>query len=228
MGSQISNLETTEHKIISELKDEYYERIVNKYSSLLDNYMLAYKECRKHWMDNRSDNERLSADQSMCQRRLLQQCDKLTKYYDYKVSKLPINILKINGIDHPPFCLDLSKDLESMALHTHNPIKIYYIGADQNNSILQINNNDLIILGLSENPTTGYSWDLKTSSGLNITETSFSPTDISGKLVGSGGIRKWSIRAISKGEQIISGTYRRPWEDTEEHNFNYNVTVNVI
>ena len=237
MGSQASNLERTEHKIISDLKDEYYEQIVDKYSSLLDNYMLAYKECRKHLAENnssdqrsvdqRTDNERLSVERSLCQDRLLDQCKKLSKYYEHKVSKLPVNILKMNGIDHPPFCLDLSKDMENVILHTHNLDQNLHLDIRQNNNTIHVNKDDLLVLSLHENPTTGYAWELKTSSGLNITETSFSPSDNSGELIGSGGIRKWSIRAISKGQQMISGVYKRPWENATEDNFNFNLKVNV-
>lgn len=228
--SQVSNLNPqssdskTEkwsgHKIISKLKDEYHERIVDKYSSLLDNYMLSYRECRKHWIENKSSIV-------SCQRRLLHQCDKLTAYYDHIVSKLPINVLKANGIERPPACLVLSKDMESIVLHTHILSKIHYIGSNQNNDIIQVNNNDLIIVNLNENPTTGYSWDLKTSSGLIVTETIFSPLDDSGQLIGSGGMRTWSIRVFSKGEQMIFGIYKRPWEDTTENTFGFNLKVNV-
>lgn len=222
MGSQASNLERTEHKIISDLKEEYYEQIVDKYSSLLDNYMLAYKECRKHLAENSSSDQR-----TKCQDRLLDQCKKLAKYYEHKVSKLPMNILKMNGIDHPPFCLDLSKDMENVILHTHNVDQNLHLDIRQNNNTIHVNKDDLLVLTLHENPTTGYAWELKTSSGLNITETSFSPSNDSGELIGSGGIREWSIRAISKGQQMISGVYKRPWENATKDNFNFNLRVNV-
>jgi inhibitor of cysteine peptidase len=69
-----------------------------------------------------------------------------------------------------------------------------------------------IQLRLPENPTTGFSWNLSVTTGLSIINETYIPDDVSGKLVGSGGIHAWFLKAIGPGEQAISGTYRRPWE----------------
>ncbi|MDD1662203.1 MAG: protease inhibitor I42 family protein [Methanomicrobiales archaeon] len=69
-----------------------------------------------------------------------------------------------------------------------------------------------IQLRLPENPTTGFSWNLSVTTGLSVMNDSYIPDDTSGKLVGSGGIHAWFLKAVQPGEQVISGVYRRPWE----------------
>lgn len=69
-----------------------------------------------------------------------------------------------------------------------------------------------IQLRLPENPTTGFSWNLSVTTGLSVINDSYIPDDVSGKLVGSGGTHVWFLKTIQTGEQVISGTYRRPWE----------------
>jgi inhibitor of cysteine peptidase len=69
-----------------------------------------------------------------------------------------------------------------------------------------------IQLRLPENPTTGFSWNLSVTPGLSIVNDTYIPDDTSGKLVGSGGVHVWFLKAIGPGDQDISGVYRRPWE----------------
>ena len=88
------------------------------------------------------------------------------------------------------------------------------------NSFNQVNNGGTypvpvdaeIQLRLPENPTTGYLWNLSVTTGLSVINDTYIPDDPSGKLVGSGGTHVWFLAAAQKGEQAISGVYRRPWE----------------
>lgn len=67
-------------------------------------------------------------------------------------------------------------------------------------------------LVLAENPTTGYSWDLQTSSGLRLLNETFRP-DISARsgIVGSGGHTIYTFLPVSRDTQEIYATYRQPW-----------------
>lgn len=67
-------------------------------------------------------------------------------------------------------------------------------------------------LRLPENPSTGYTWMLTVPEGLSITNETYIPDDASGRLVGSGGTRVWSLKAVQPGVQVITGVYSRPWE----------------
>lgn len=91
---------------------------------------------------------------------------------------------------------------------------------------------DFFYLRLSENPSTGYSWVLNTSSGLggNLTGNYSSPQPSGGMeqpLVGAGGVRIWKIEANSTGSQQVTGIYKRPFENEtgEEKKFTLNVEV---
>lgn len=64
---------------------------------------------------------------------------------------------------------------------------------------------------LAENPTTGYSWNLTVPEGLLLISDEYIPSLPAGGMVGSGGIRAFSLKATEKGEHAVHGEYRRPW-----------------
>lgn len=71
--------------------------------------------------------------------------------------------------------------------------------------------NDEFGIRLAENPSTGYSWNLTISNGLSLIGDEFIPSQPSGIMVGSGGIRAFSFRSTEIGKHAIHGEYRRPW-----------------
>lgn len=78
------------------------------------------------------------------------------------------------------------------------PPEVHYLG-------------QIFTLQLPENPSTGYVWQVTTSPGLQIIDSSFSNT-CETKVVGCGGTRTWKLRGIAVGEQSFVGRYLRPWE----------------
>ena len=70
----------------------------------------------------------------------------------------------------------------------------------------------LIQLRLAENPTTGYQWNLTLSPGLSLVNETYLPDDPTGKLIGAGGTHVWFLEAVETGDQLVSGSYSRPWE----------------
>ncbi|AKB13254.1 inhibitor of cysteine peptidase [Methanosarcina thermophila] len=58
-----------------------------------------------------------------------------------------------------------------------------------------------------ENPTSGFSWDIATSSGLQVMRDSFVPEEEGN--IGGGGYRVWDIQVTSQGSQKLKGTYRK-------------------
>jgi inhibitor of cysteine peptidase len=64
---------------------------------------------------------------------------------------------------------------------------------------------------LAENPSTGYSWNMTSSDGLELIRDEYIPSSTPGMVVGSGGIHSFSYRAEGTGEQMLHGEYRRPW-----------------
>ncbi|AKB53077.1 MULTISPECIES: protease inhibitor I42 family protein [Methanosarcina] len=100
-----------------------------------------------------------------------------------------------------------------------------------NGTSISIENESTFYLKLKENPTTGYSWELNLSQGLNNISGEYCPPEqpegIKQPLVGAEGVHLWEIKAVSKGNQQVMGIYKRPWEKVtgKEENFILNVEI---
>lgn len=70
---------------------------------------------------------------------------------------------------------------------------------------------------LKENPTTGYSWNITVTNGLNIIHDTFLGPE-NKRIVGGGGDHIWTIEATGVGNQTFSGVYQRSWEPPNENN----------
>ena len=98
----------------------------------------------------------------------------------------------------------------------------------QNTALVYMNKSNVITLKLQENPTTGFQWNLTTTSGLHIMNDTYEPSDTSGKLVGSGGIHIWDISTDTIGEQKIHAVYKRSWEQTSGNETTFSMTIVVV
>ncbi len=101
------------------------------------------------------------------------------------------------------------------------------VGEDADGTTVTAAAGDTIVISLAENPTTGYSWNMKLGKGLKLVKTSYEPDDTSGELVGAGGVRTWRIEATTAGEHTVSGVYERPWETGEPAAQTFTLTVNA-
>ncbi len=106
------------------------------------------------------------------------------------------------------------------------PITNSYSENDSQDTIYAIKG-DTIHVKLAENPTTGYSWNLTHSDGLELKEDNYEPKEGTEKLVGAGGFHQWEFEIVDTGEQNISAIYMRPWEEKTgtENTFKLNVIV---
>lgn len=88
------------------------------------------------------------------------------------------------------------------------------------------NLNEEFEVALYENVTTGYSWQIQLSSGLQLMETYTITTP--NPPVGQGGTRIWVLQATQPGTQYFKGIYKRAWEPTtgNEKSYQLNVYVN--
>ncbi|HVN74162.1 MAG TPA: protease inhibitor I42 family protein [Methanoregula sp.] len=102
-----------------------------------------------------------------------------------------------------------------------------FVNESQNNATVSISKGEIITVSLAENPTTGYQWNLTVTPGLNITADTYTPSDPTGRLVGSGGTHSWDITAIASGDQQISAVYRRSWEPVTGNESAFVMTVTV-
>jgi inhibitor of cysteine peptidase len=84
-----------------------------------------------------------------------------------------------------------------------------------------------IYIDLSENPTTGYAWEIDTG-GLTLVNDEYLPDSNAEGLVGGGGMHNWELLAKDKGTYQIKAIYKRSWEETTPDDETWTVTVNVI
>ncbi|MDD1694938.1 MAG: protease inhibitor I42 family protein [Methanoregula sp.] len=81
---------------------------------------------------------------------------------------------------------------------------------------------------LEENPTTGYSWNASTSSGLTVLSSDYQENKHAEGMVGVGGIRTWVLQAAGSGDQAFNATYRRSWEPVTGNETGYSVGIRIV
>ena len=106
------------------------------------------------------------------------------------------------------------------------------ITENDNGNTIYIKKGDVFYLRLKENPSTGYSWQLSLSKGLNmLTDKYYSPESAKkgGRLiVGAAGVHSWEIKAVDKGDQQVKGIYKRSWEKETGKEQTFKLYVKVV
>lgn len=84
-------------------------------------------------------------------------------------------------------------------------------------------------IALAANPTTGYTWHCTVSdpSVLQLVSSTYTPAASSAGLVGSGGMSRYFLRAVGKGQATVTCRYYRNWEgeDSTVQTAVYQITV---
>jgi predicted secreted protein len=99
--------------------------------------------------------------------------------------------------------------------------------AGDNGKNVTVNVGDTFWLQLPENPTAGYSWDLKLSDGLAKLSDKYEPADRSGLNVGVGGTHSYEIKATKKGPQLLTAGYWQAGNQSTGALETYSLNVNV-
>ncbi len=78
---------------------------------------------------------------------------------------------------------------------------------------------------LSENPTTGYTWNYSISNSniLKIIEDKYCA--MNNNTIGGGGFHYWIIEGLKKGNATIVFKYRRPWENKSVKTIIYKIYI---
>lgn len=97
---------------------------------------------------------------------------------------------------------------------------------EQSGTSADVKTGELVTIRLEENPTTGYSWNMSFTDGLEVVKDEFISSGEAG-LVGAGGVHEWIIRANNTGQYEVSGIYKRPWESITGEEETFNFTLNV-
>jgi inhibitor of cysteine peptidase len=105
--------------------------------------------------------------------------------------------------------------------------KIMYFDQEDNGKVVDAQVNDLVIISLAENPTTGYRWDVQATDGLTLKSDEFKRPFSYPPRAGAGGVRTWDYVITGAGTQEFSATYHPAWMPAEEDDRRYDLTFEV-
>jgi inhibitor of cysteine peptidase len=97
-----------------------------------------------------------------------------------------------------------------------------------NGTSISLNKGENFTLNLTENPSTGYAWELNVSEGLSILSDNYTQGPTSENMTGVPGTHSWVIEAVASGSQQVNGIYKRAWENTTGTEENFTITVDVV
>lgn len=111
-------------------------------------------------------------------------------------------------------------------VETGESVNTTYI-ADANTTNLSMKVDETALISLKENPTTGYSWNVSNSTGLEIVNDTYTMDKVKSEMVGVGGIHEWVIKAVEAGNQTFSAVMMHVSEPAkgDEETYTLNVTV---
>lgn len=113
------------------------------------------------------------------------------------------------------------QDLMVNSLSDNIPYELRFFGmSDNNTTVIAMRNSTFVVL-LDENTTTGYRWNASCTDGLKIVGDNYIPSDTA--LIGSGGIRAYTVEIIKNGTQSFSAVNARSWENGSAGEFILNI-----
>jgi inhibitor of cysteine peptidase len=105
--------------------------------------------------------------------------------------------------------------------------KVLYFDQQDNGRVIDARVNDLVIISLAENPTTGFMWDVQTTDGLTLKSNEFKRPFSYPPKMGAGGVRTWNYVITGAGTQEFSATYHPAWMPAEEDDQHYDLIFDV-
>jgi len=109
------------------------------------------------------------------------------------------------------------------------PAEVQLTDAD-NGSTVELANGGALIVALPSNPTTGFSWSVAESSGLQLElqgEPAYVPAGSTTQVVGAGGTEVFTFEAVDAGTAELTLEYRRPFESGVAPQETFSVTVEI-
>lgn len=104
---------------------------------------------------------------------------------------------------------------------------VYTFTDSDNGKTVEVTEGSKIYVKLSENPTTGYQWEMSATSGLTLINDEYQQTPGSEGMTGAGGVHTFEYKANGSGQQQISGIYKRSWEETTGSEDTFSLTLDV-
>ena len=131
-----------------------------------------------------------------------------------------------------PGCIAEEKTsaVETVALNessSTNDTTIADYNVDENITSLNVTVNETVLVQLPENPTTGYTWNVTLTSGLELLNDTYIQDKAPEGMVGVGGVHEWLIQAIASGEQSFNGIEKQAWEPVSGNETTYTLSLLV-
>ena len=133
--------------------------------------------------------------------------------------------MKIKSTHQILFVIAMIISLVSMAGCKAQPVKI---SETDNGKSISVSVGNQLEVSLSGNPTTGYSWEVKSVDATileQVGEPQFSSDNPN--LVGSGGIQTFTFDVKKSGSVTLELIYHRPWETDVEPLQTFSIQVEV-
>ncbi len=96
-----------------------------------------------------------------------------------------------------------------------------------NGKTVDLKTGETFTVSLEGNPTTGYSWEITEIEAEVIELTGEPDYDSDSKLIGSGGMFKFTFKAAAAGTSRVKLVYHRPWEEDVAPLYEFEIMVNV-
>ena len=117
---------------------------------------------------------------------------------------------------------------ESHSTAQKSPASVVTVSDQDNGKDIDLPQGATLLVKLTSNPSTGYSWAVKGDpSPLKLEKTSTKKGKQSGQKVGAPGVQELRFVASSAGMASLTLEYRRPWEYTASPAKTFSVRVNV-
>ena len=116
-----------------------------------------------------------------------------------------------------------STDNNNNVINNSTSIGSLVIGMSGNATTVSMDKGTVFTVRLDENPTTGYTWNATTTSGITVLNSTYIS---GGNLPGAGGVHEWKIQVTGTGAQEFGATYERSWE-TLGNETQYHLIINV-
>jgi inhibitor of cysteine peptidase len=129
----------------------------------------------------------------------------------------------------PLFSLMLvAQPLQSPDAQQKNASSVVVITDQDDGKDIELPAGDTLVLRLTSNPSTGYSWAIKGDpSPLKLVKSSTKKTGQNGHAVGAPVTQEFRLTAVSAGMASLTLEYRRPWEHNVAPAKTFQVRVNA-
>ena len=109
-----------------------------------------------------------------------------------------------------PSTTSLAASGTSAPASSDTSVPTLFVNSTSNGDIITVPASERVLVRLSENPTTGYSWNATASKGLSIIHDAYTAPNTT--LVGAGGYHDWILAPDTMGTYTFKAVYMRPWE----------------